>query len=162
MKIRYLVCACLISSCSTFASAIDAPSGKAVLTISGNISQQGKVLIFDEAQLDRLPQAEIRTKTPWYKGEHVFSGPLLKDVLALAGSKGKVLHVKAINDYAIQIPASDANLGAILARKLDGKKLTIRDKGPLFLIYPFDAKPELHVETYYSRSVWQLKSIQVE
>jgi len=37
----------------------------------------------------------------------------------------------------------------------------VRDKGPLFMIYPFDAQPELRSAVYYSRSVWQLSEIEV-
>ena len=36
-----------------------------------------------------------------------------------------------------------------------------RDKGPLFTIYPFDAREELRNAIYYSRSAWQLRTIEV-
>ena len=39
--------------------------------------------------------------------------------------------------------------------------MSVRDKGPLFVIYPFDEAPELNNETYYGRSAWQVKSIEV-
>ena len=39
--------------------------------------------------------------------------------------------------------------------------MSIRDKGPIFMIYPFDKNPELYNEKYFSRSVWQIKSIEV-
>jgi hypothetical protein len=39
--------------------------------------------------------------------------------------------------------------------------MPVRDKGPLFVIYPFDAQPELRNAIYYSRSAWQLRSIEV-
>jgi hypothetical protein len=32
----------------------------------------------------------------------------------------------------------------------------------LFIVYPFDAKKELQQKTYYERSIWQLKAIEVE
>ena len=44
---------------------------------------------------------------------------------------------------------------------MDGKPLSVRDKGPLFLIYPFDKNPELYNEKYFSRSVWQIKKIEI-
>ena len=44
---------------------------------------------------------------------------------------------------------------------LDGTPMPVRDKGPLFAVYPFDAQPELRNAVYYSRSAWQLKSIEV-
>ena len=39
--------------------------------------------------------------------------------------------------------------------------MAVRDRGPLFVVYPFDAQPELRNAVYYSRSAWQLKSIEV-
>jgi hypothetical protein len=38
----------------------------------------------------------------------------------------------------------------------------VRTKGPLFIVYPFDAAKELQSSTYYERSIWQLKAIEVE
>ena len=35
-----------------------------------------------------------------------------------------------------------------LARLLDDKPMPVRDKGPLFIIYPFDSKPELRNAVY--------------
>ena len=71
--------------------------------------------------------------------------------------------VVALNDYAIEIPLSDfSEHGAILALKQDGRYMEVADKGPLFVIYPFDDKPELKSEIYFSRSVWQVRTITIE
>jgi hypothetical protein len=39
--------------------------------------------------------------------------------------------------------------------------MPIRDKGPLFIVYPFDSDPRLQTEQYYGRAVWQLKELNV-
>ena len=44
----------------------------------------------------------------------------------------------------------------------DGKAMPVRDKGPLFIIYPFDRSEELRSERYYGRSAWQLRRIEVK
>ena len=44
----------------------------------------------------------------------------------------------------------------------DGKPMSVRDKGPLFIVFPFDENPALRSELYYGRSAWQVKSITVE
>ena len=113
--------------------------------------------------LDALPQVEIKTASPWYQGVQTFSGPLLKDVLRLVGAKGTKLKILALNDYKTEVPLGDAELfRPILARKVNGVVLSPRDKGPLFLVYPYDSKAELRAELFYSRSAWQIKSIAVE
>ena len=49
-----------------------------------------------------------------------------------------------------------------VALKRNGEYMTVRDKGPLFIIYPFDSDPELKAQKYYSRSVWQVALIEVK
>ena len=40
--------------------------------------------------------------------------------------------------------------------------MSVREKGPLWVIYPFDSDPEYQTEVIYSRSIWQLDRIVVE
>ena len=141
------------------------PAGPVILSIGGQISQRnvGEFAEFDAAMLDALKVNQFSTTTPWHKNSVAFSGPSLQSVLNAVGAKGKVLRMKALNDYEIQVPFDDASeFGPVLARRADGVELTIRTKGPLFMIYPFDSKPKLKNDIYYSRSIWQLTKIVVE
>lgn len=150
---------------STYAVALEPPAGKPVLTLSGKISNknQGNLAVLDAKQLDKLPWVEIKTTNPWYPGESVFRGPLLKDVLALVGATGTQLQIKALNDYATLVPLEDASkYRPILARTLNGKQLLPRDKGPLFLVYPYDSNKALQSELFYGRSAWQIATIEVQ
>lgn len=146
---------------SASAWALEPPKGAVVLTISGT-GVQGEAK-FDMAMLAALPQHSFTTKTPWYPTARKFSGPLLRDVLAAAGARGSVIEAIAINDYKVSIPSADAQQWPmILARLLDDKPMTLRDKGPLFLIYPFDSDEQLHNSVFFSRSAWQLKTLLVK
>ncbi len=88
--------------------------------------------------------------------------PYLRAVLAAAGASGKKLVVKALNDYASDVPFEDAQkLDTILAVRMNGEEMSVREKGPVFLIYPFDKDKSLYNEKYFSRSVWQIKEIEV-
>jgi hypothetical protein len=139
------------------------PTGKVVLTISGQIDNTNGdgVAEFDMAMLEALAQGETKTKTPWYDGEKTFTGPTAKALVEAVGGKGTTMTVLALNDYATEIPLADfTDLPVILATKLDGEAMSLRDKGPIFVIYPFDQQPELNNETYYGRSAWQVKSIE--
>jgi hypothetical protein len=40
--------------------------------------------------------------------------------------------------------------------------MPVSDKGPLFIIYAFDASQELKSELFYSRSAWQVRRITIE
>lgn len=145
--------------------AMDVPKGKVVLSITGAIGQhnaEGRA-DFDMAMLAALPQFSFTTQTPWYKAPKKFTGPLLRDVLAAAGATGKVLTAVAINDYKVEIPVEDAQkYSVVLARLMDGQPMPLRDKGPLFIIYPYDSSADLRNERYYGRSAWQLRSLVVK
>lgn len=132
------------------------------LTVAGKVAGGAPVqLSYDE--LLKLPQQNFSTLTPWSKEPRRYAGPLLRDVLTRAKAQGTVLKAVALNDYQVSIPASDAqDWNVIVALQIDGKPIAVRDKGPFFVIYPFDSDARLQTATYYSRSIWQLKSIQVE
>jgi hypothetical protein len=84
-------------------------------------------------------------------------------VLAAAKATGTTIKASALNDYQTSIPLDDAQkFDVILAHKMDGETIPVKTKGPLFIVYPFDANPKLRSTIYYERSAWQLKSIAVE
>ncbi|WP_334133696.1 molybdopterin-dependent oxidoreductase [Tepidimonas sp.] len=141
------------------------PTERVVLTISGQIGvrNQGPHAAFDLPMLERLPQHRFTTRTPWDEHPVTFSGPRLRDVLAAVRVQGRQLRATALNDYRIVIPAEDAQrFDVVIATRRDGKPMAVRDKGPLFIVYPFDSDPVLRDKRYYERSIWQLKSIEVE
>ncbi|MBK9364138.1 MAG: hypothetical protein IPM99_24915 [Rubrivivax sp.] len=147
------------------AHALEAPTGTVVLTLTGQLRtpNAGQEARFDMAMLERLPQTSFSTRTPWYAQARQFTGPLLRDVLRAAGARGTVLRARALNDYHVDIPYQDTQrFDIIVARLLDGAPMLVRDRGPLFVIYPFDAHAELRNAIYYSRSAWQLRSIEVQ
>ena len=146
------------------AQALQAPAGTVVLSIGGRIQRanQGERAALDMAMLEALAQHSFTTKTPWFKEARKFTGPLLRDVLNLVGAQGTTLRMGALNDYRIDVPADDARrFDVVLARLIDDKPIAVREKGPLFMIYPFDSDAALRTPLYYSRSVWQLNSIDV-
>ncbi|WP_332749764.1 hypothetical protein [Hydrogenophaga sp.] len=147
------------------AAALPEPKGRVILTLSGQIGQpnRGKDAVFDMAMLEALPQHSFTTRTPWHDRPVKFTGPLLADVLATVKAQGKTINASAINDYTIRIPMADAQTqGVIVARLLDDRPMAVRDKGPLFVVYPFDSKAELRSSVYYERSIWQLKRMSIE
>lgn len=111
-----------------------------------------------------LPQHSFKTKTPWYPEPVVFSGPLLRDVLKAAGvTQGQRISAVALDEYKVLIPFSDATqFDVILAHRLNGQALTRRDKGPLFVVYPFDSDPALQSVKFYERSIWQLRTLHIQ
>jgi hypothetical protein len=147
------------------AAAFDAPTSEPILTISGNITEtnQDGAAVFDRAMLEALGNATIVTRTPWSDGVSTYEGVRLDVLMEAVGAEGHTVTAVALNDYVTTIPLSDfAEFGPILALKHNGEYMTVRAKGPLFIIYPFDDKPELRTSTYFSRAAWQVKQLIVE
>lgn len=138
---------------------LGAPEGRVILTVTGAAEAAGDdgAVSFDLPMLEGIAGRETTTQTPWYDEVHTFTGPLLSEVVAAVGAEGRDLRVQALNGYEAIIPAADiATLPIILATRIDGEALSVRDKGPVFVVYPFDLGPQLYNETYFSRSVWQV------
>lgn len=164
-RLALCLLAALLAGAGSGAAALEPPSQRVVLTVSGKIGvrNQGAVAVFDLAMIRALPQVSFTTQTPWDHAPLKFTGPLLRDVLALVRPTGQTLKAVAINDYRVDIPLQDAQrYDVVLAHSINDKPLTVRTKGPLFVVYPFHQHPDLQHNTYFERSIWQLKAIEVE
>jgi len=148
-----------------WAGELPKPVGKVLLTLSGNIentNEDGKA-VFDIASLEKLGTVSFQTTSPWYNGRTTFTGIPLQKLMDYVGAKGSVLKVTALNDYTTVIPLSDfKKYNVILALKINGEYMRIRDKGPLFIVYPYDSIPELNNQIFYSRSAWQVSRMNIE
>ncbi|PIQ53051.1 MAG: oxidoreductase [Comamonadaceae bacterium CG12_big_fil_rev_8_21_14_0_65_59_15] len=152
-------------SASVHAQTLPKPVGPVILTVSGNIGNKNSAqgAEFDAAMMDAMAVSQIKTTTPWRKGVVSFSGPTLKSLLKLVAAHGQTLKMTALDKYEVTVPAADAEqFNPVLARKINGVTLRLRDHGPLFMVYPFDALPALQTDVYYGRSIWHLAKIVVE
>lgn len=147
------------------AAALEPAEGEVLLTVTGAIGQTnaGEAAEFDLALLEGLGSVVIETTTIWTDGLQTFEGVELIDLLAAIEAEGTSLRAIAHNDYAVDIPVADAvEGGPIVAFLRNGDEMSIREKGPLWVVYPYDSTPEYQSETIYSRSVWQLNRIEVQ
>ncbi len=146
------------------AETLPPPTGDVVLTVSGKIAVTNSpgAAAFDIAMLRRLPRAEFATSTIWTDGVGRFEGVRLDVLLDAVGADGASLKATALNDYSTEIPASDATPdGPIVAYAIDGAAMSVRDKGPLWIVYPYDADSRFKTERIYGRSIWQLNRIEI-
>ncbi len=147
------------------AAELEPPTGRVVLRITGTIEARndGDAAAFDLAQLEALPQTTLRTETPWTDGVIEFRGPLARAVLAAVGARGERVRAAAINDYVVDIPMADfESLDVIFALRMNGKPMRVRDRGPIWVIYPWSDRAELNTDVYHGRAIWQLRSLVVE
>lgn len=139
-----------------------ASSDGAILTVSA--SQPAAVTVdLDLAALQQMPHHTIATSTPWTEGVSSYEGVLMRDLLHGLGVGGATVRLTALNDYAITIPVADfEKYDVVLAYARDGQGMPVRDKGPLWIIYPLDDHPELKNEDTHSKMIWQVRRLDVE
>jgi hypothetical protein len=141
-----------------------APKGEVVLTVTGGITNSNAKdsAIFDMDLLKSLGESRISTSTVWTDGVHSYTGVSLKVLMETLGVTEGSLEMLAVNDYLVEVPLADAvDGGPIVAYAVDGAEMPLRDKGPLWLIYPYDSDVKYRNEEIYSRSIWQLNRINI-
>ena len=120
------------------------------------------VTLFDLEALDALPQESFVTGTIWTDGQAQFSGVPLAALLDRTGIAGMADQVElvALNDYRIEIPVAEIDPNApIIATRVDGRAMPVREKGPFWLVYPYDRDSRYRTETTFARSIWQLTQV---
>mgnify|MGYP000877130906 FL=1 len=110
-----------------------------------------------------MPQVEFETATPWTLGTHRYRGPTLKSVLAAQQvDSASAIDVAALNGYQQRVDLSlFAKVPLTLVRYQDDKPLTRRNKGPLWLLVPLSAHPDMDVSAIHNNMVWQVIRIEV-
>ena len=162
----WLLCALAFALHSPTAHAeLPEPKGQILLTIAGQIettNKQGRAE-FDRDMLENIGMVEFSTETPWTEGKTHFAGVPFSRLLDVISPKGSVARAVAANDYKADIPlAMLRENGALLAMRINGENMTLRNKGPLWIVFPWCQKSDLkHVEIY-NYSVWQLLSLNIQ
>lgn len=134
-------------------------AGDTILTLE---LKSGELMSFSAEDIRTLPTTSFETSTIWTEEPVTFTGVELDILLDAAGVESGVLRAAAINDYSVEIPVTDAVAGGpIVAYALDGEPMSVREKGPLWIVYPYDSSVEYQTEVIYSRSIWQLNRIAV-
>jgi hypothetical protein len=146
------------------AASLSQPSARPILTIGGKIAvfNKDKTAQFDRSMIEALGTSGFETMTPWYPDSVRFDGIRMDRLLETVGAYGDRIVAYSLNDYSTELPVSDCKkYNVLLAIKKDGEYMSVRDKGPLFIVYPFDSVPELKHQRFYARSAWQLARLVV-
>ncbi len=164
-SLAFAMGAVLLTAQTLAAADLEAPSGDVILTVTGALeasnSDQGVEL--DLEMLEALGTTTVVTTTIWTSGPQTFEGVELATLVEALEIEGSTLLATAINDYTVEVPVSDAvEGGPIVAFAANGAPMSVRDKGPLWIVYPYDSNPEYRSEVIYSRSIWQLDRIEAK
>lgn len=173
MSVRYLLTTTALAAAGLATSGpvqsqtteLPEPRGAVQLIVAGQIdtTNQGDEAHLDSTLLETLPRHELETSTSVTDGVNHFEGFLMRDLLERLDAEGDTVAALALNDYLIEIPMEDFHdYDVLVADTMDGKTLSPRDKGPLWIVYPRDDHPELQDIRYDYRWVWQLYHLEIQ
>ena len=143
-----------------------AENNPVILTVSGKIgvftNKDKTVYAFRAKDFQALKQHDIVTKTSWTPVA-TFSGPLMRDILAKVGATGSKVKFQALNDYAYSIDRREFDkYNVILARSMNKKQLEVKERGPLWIMYPIADMPGTAKGPQLdAKLVWQVDRIVV-
>ena len=146
------------------ANGLAPPRDRVVLTVTGAIGRTNAPgrADFDLQALERLGLVQLTTWTPWTKGEVEFAGVWARRLMEAVRATGTQVDALALNDYAQTIPLEDFDkYDVLLATRLNGEPLRVRDKGPIWIVYPWSKHSELDDLATRGKSVWQLSALHV-
>jgi hypothetical protein len=146
------------------AEGLAAPVGPVVLVVTGDIALTNApgAARFDVDMLRSLGETGFETSTIWTEGTQAFAGVPLRALLDRLGVGGGTLLATAANDYSIELPVASLEAEApIIAYARNGQPMSLRDKGPLWIVYPYDSDAAYRTEVIYARSIWQLDRLEV-
>jgi hypothetical protein len=137
------------------AEQMEAPKQMVVLTVGGEIANTNRgpfdpkkdsifsvlkidferAFAFDRPMLLRLKQGSVTAETEELGRRAVFTGPLLKEVLAAVGAARAKVSVVGINGYEGFLEPEDIdNSDWIVALDVDGAPLGLGQQGPIWII----------------------------
>ncbi|MGB1033442.1 MAG: molybdopterin-dependent oxidoreductase, partial [Primorskyibacter sp.] len=139
----------LFSNGVVSSTTLGSPEGRVLLTVSGAISARnmGNEAHLDQSLLEHIGTKTIETTTIWTDGVQKFRGTPLSAIVQALGVESGMLRVIAVNDYSIQIPVEEALANnALVAFERNGKPMSVREKGPLWIVYPYDSTAKYKTE----------------
>lgn len=150
-----------------FAEVVSLSEREKVLTITVYNYSEGlensRQIEFGIRDLEVFPLVSVGTETPWTNGILHFKGPLLRDILRDAGAIGNIIQVGGLDGRSAIIPREDIETyDVIVACQINGEYFGLRDRGPLWIIYPWSENSEIQTATFYERGIYHLGFLSVE
>lgn len=160
---KAVACLLLFSTVSFSYANENEKMGRVLLSISGK--GVDSLVQFDLAKIESLPLNTITTPVPWSDKVSTYEGVYLDDILASVGvTEFTSLDMTALNDYKVTLSRADSEKKRyLLAIKQDGKKIPVRKKGPITLLFDLsdmDTEELYFIDTNYYL-IWFLNDIVV-
>lgn len=114
------------------------------------------------AEIEAFGATGLVTHTPWTTGPQHFAGVTVERLLTVIDARGATLRATALNDYMVSMPVAEVVAdGGFLATRIGGAPMPVRTRGPLWIVFPWSARPQLENAVTRQRSIWQIRRIEI-
>lgn len=147
-----------------FCAALALAGAPPALVVTGQIKVSNQTRAgeyhFSKADLERLQQRTIQTKTTWTP-KSAFTGPTLSAILRAVGATGRPVEVVTEDQYKVVIPPGDqSRYQPILALRINGRPL--EEMGfSQWMMYPLNDFRELQTADIDAKLAWRVKALVV-
>ena len=154
----------LAAALSLFCTSLTLAGTPPALVVTGQIKVSNQARAgeyhFSKAELERLQQRTIQTKTTWTP-KSAFSGPTLSAILRAVGAAGRPVEVVTEDQYKVVIPPGDqSRYQPILALRINGRPL--EEMGfSQWMMYPLNDFRELQTADIDAKLAWRVKALVV-
>lgn len=137
--------------------------GKPLVTLTGRIATTNGdgTLSLDQTALDRFGLLAVDVDDPWAKQRIALQGFRLRDLVELAKPQAgaTTLHLKALDDYQIDLNLADVRADDIFlaTRNGQGATLPVEDGGPTRVVFADDLVSRFSPEMW----IWNIETIEV-
>lgn len=146
---------------------LQATTEPVILSVYGDIRINDRhydQMDFTLSELQAFTQSNITTAHPWSTEPQSYLGVDMNALFGSLFSNRRVLslQLEALNDFSVAVDWSQvAPFSPILAWQENGKIMTRRNKGPLWLMLPFDRASKVQQANFLHLMAWQLRAIRV-
>lgn len=111
------------------------------------------------SELERLDVRRLSTSTPFTRGVLSLSGPRGDAIAGFVAADFETVRLTNLNGRTVEIEAEVFLNRAVLATRLSGDPIPIRDNGPFWLVFDFDASDQSDGEFLRARSLAHVRSL---
>ncbi len=155
--------------CLTLLMAAGIPAGADQAVLLSIASPGAPEIALTMSDLHAIGETTLVTGTPWTEGQQTFVGVTGRQVMAALKARGVTDAAKGVaaianNDYQVVIPmAAFDQDDTLIAYARDGAAMPVRDKGPLWVVFPFDRDPDKYrTTTYKAYAIWGLVRLELQ
>lgn len=115
-------------------------------------------------EIDNKYISSIITNTPWHDDLAKYTGVTLENFLQQYGdSEISKISISAMNGYIVDEDIGTfVNAGAMLVWLMNDHPISVHNKGPIIIVFPWYQNNSLRQDFFTSLAVWHVKSIHIK